>query len=64
MGLIDIVIEASLHAYDVQALMPIIGEAGGVVTTWTAGSAAEGGFVVACGDRALHPEVLRMLAGS
>ena len=35
MGLIDIVIEASLHAYDVQALMPIVGEAGGVITTWT-----------------------------
>jgi myo-inositol-1(or 4)-monophosphatase len=64
MGLIDIVIEASLHAYDVQALMPIIGEAGGVVTTWTGGSAAEGGYVVACGDRGLHPDVLRMLAGS
>ena len=29
MGLIDIVIEASLHAYDVQALMPIIAAAGG-----------------------------------
>ncbi len=29
MGLIDIVIEASLHAYDVQALMPIVEAAGG-----------------------------------
>jgi myo-inositol-1(or 4)-monophosphatase len=64
MGLIDIVIEASLHAYDVQALMPIISEAGGVITTWTGESAAEGGFVVACGDRALHPDVLALLAGS
>src|SRR5262249_55086243 len=48
MGLIDIVIEASLYAYDVQALMPIIAEAGGAVTTWAGESAAEGGFVVAC----------------
>ena len=63
MGLIDIVIEASLHAYDVQALMPIISEAGGVITTWTGESSAEGGFVVACGDRALHPEVLALLGG-
>jgi len=62
MGLIDIVIEASLHAYDVQALMPIIGEAGGVITTWTGERADEGGFVVACGDPALHPEVLALLA--
>ena len=62
MGLIDIVIEASLHAYDVQALMPIITEAGGTITTWTGESAAEGGYVVACGDRALHPDVLKLLA--
>ena len=62
MGLIDIVIEASLHAYDVQALMPIIGEAGGVITTWAGERADEGGFVVACGDPALHPEVLALLA--
>jgi myo-inositol-1(or 4)-monophosphatase len=64
MGLIDIVVEASLHAYDVQALMPIIAEAGGVITTWAGGSCAEGGFVVACGDPALHPEVLALLAGA
>ena len=34
MGLIDIVIEASLQAYDVQALMPIVSQAGGAMTTW------------------------------
>jgi myo-inositol-1(or 4)-monophosphatase len=62
MGLIDVVIEASLYAYDVQALMPIITEAGGVVTTWTGESAAEGGYVVACGDPSLHAEVLNLLA--
>ncbi len=64
MGLIDIVIEASLHAYDVQALMPIISEAGGIITTWTGGRSDEGGFVVACGDPALHPAVLALLAPS
>jgi myo-inositol-1(or 4)-monophosphatase len=63
MGLIDIVIEASLHAYDVQALIPIIEAAGGVITDWGGGSAAEGGQVVACGDRTLHREALRLLAG-
>ena len=64
MGLIDIVIEASLYAYDVQALMPIITEAGGTITTWTGESCAEGGYVVACGDRSLHPEVLALLSES
>jgi myo-inositol-1(or 4)-monophosphatase len=64
MGLIDIVIEASLYAYDVQALMPIVTEAGGTITTWTGESAAEGGYVVACGDPTLHPNVLALLADS
>jgi histidinol phosphatase-like enzyme (inositol monophosphatase family) len=62
MGLIDIVIEASLQAYDVQALIPIVGAAGGTITSWTGGGCDEGGSVVACGDRALHAEVLRLLA--
>ena len=62
MGLIDIVIEASLQAYDVQALIPIVGAAGGAITSWTGGAADEGGSVVACGDRALHAEVLKLLA--
>jgi histidinol phosphatase-like enzyme (inositol monophosphatase family) len=63
MGLIDIVIEASLHAYDVQALIPIIESAGGVLTTWVGGPSDEGGSVVACGDPTLHKEVLKLLAG-
>ena len=62
MGLIDIVIEASLHAYDVQALMPIVEAAGGMITTWAGGRCDEGGSVVACGDRALHAQVLELLA--
>ena len=62
MGLIDIVIEASLQAYDVQALIPIVTAAGGVITSWTGGCCDEGGSVVACGDRALHAAVLKLLA--
>jgi myo-inositol-1(or 4)-monophosphatase len=62
MGLIDIVIEASLHAYDVQALMPVITSAGGVITTWQGEPADEGGFIVACGDPSLHEGVLKLLA--
>jgi myo-inositol-1(or 4)-monophosphatase len=61
MGLIDIVIESSLHAYDVQALIPIVENAGGIVSDWSGRSAEEGGQVVACGDRALHQDVLRLL---
>ena len=61
MGLIDVVIEASLQAWDVQALIPIVESAGGVITTWTGERCEEGGDVVACGDRPLHAEVLKLL---
>ncbi len=63
MGLIDVVIEASLHAYDVQALIPIVESAGGAITTWAGAPCDEGGSVVACGDRTLLPRVLDLLAG-
>jgi myo-inositol-1(or 4)-monophosphatase len=61
MGLIDIVIESSLQAWDVQALMPIVESAGGVITTWTGARCDEGGSVVACGDPSLHARVLEQL---
>jgi myo-inositol-1(or 4)-monophosphatase len=62
LGLIDVVIESSLQAYDVQALIPIVQAAGGVMTDWHGGRCDEGGSVVASGDPALHPAVLALLA--
>ena len=64
MGLIDIVIEASLEAYDVQALIPIVEASGGAMTGWTGAPCHEGGNVVATGDRTLHRKVLALLAGA
>ncbi len=62
MGLIDVVIESSLHAYDIQALIPIVESAGGTITAWDGRPCEEGGSVVACGDRDLHQKVLKRLA--
>ncbi|WNW10201.1 histidinol-phosphatase [Pseudomonas sp. DTU_2021_1001937_2_SI_NGA_ILE_001] len=62
-GFVDVIIEASLKPYDVQALMPIIEGAGGVMTSWTGETAQHGGPVVACGDPALHAEVIEWLSG-
>ena len=61
MGLVDIVIETGLQAYDIQALIPLIENAGGVVSNWEGGRCDEGGDVLACGDRALHAELLRRI---
>ena len=60
-GLVDIVIESSLRPYDVQALIPLIEAAGGVVTDWRGGSASMGGRVVAAGDRRVHEQALAVL---
>ena len=62
MGFIDVIIEAGLKPWDIQALIPVIENAGGVVTDWTGKSAIEGGRVVACGDARLHAAVLEVLA--
>ena len=61
-GHIDLVIESGLNAYDIVALIPIIEGAGGVVTAWDGGSAAQGGTVIAAGDRRVHEEALRLLS--
>ncbi len=60
-GHIDLIIEASLQAYDVQALIPIVEGAGGVLTTWEGGNASMGGAIVASGDPKLHEQVLKEL---
>ncbi|TNE58858.1 MAG: histidinol-phosphatase [Alphaproteobacteria bacterium] len=61
LGLHDIVVEASLAPYDIQAMIPIIEAAGGIVTDWNGGPADLGGQVLAAGTRDLHTEALEIL---
>jgi len=60
-GHIDLVVEADLKPYDVGGLIPLVEQAGGVMTTWTGDSAEMGGTIVASGSAALHDEVLKLL---
>ncbi|MFQ5534813.1 MAG: histidinol-phosphatase [Sphingomonadales bacterium] len=60
-GLVDLVIEGDLKPYDIQALIPIVEGAGGIVTTWDGGPADNGGLVVAAGDKRLHAQALEIL---
>jgi myo-inositol-1(or 4)-monophosphatase len=62
MGFVDMVVETGLQPYDVQALIPLIEAAGGVITNWSGGACDQGGDVFACGDRELHARVLQRLA--
>lgn len=61
-GLVDLVVESRLKPYDVQALIPIIEAAGGVMTTWSGDAAFAGGQVVAAGDPHLHRAALGLLS--
>lgn len=62
-GHIDLVCETGLQPYDIAALVPIVEGAGGIVTTWAGGPAAEGGAIIAAGDPALHAQALSVLSG-
>ncbi|MEO1293750.1 MAG: histidinol-phosphatase [Pseudomonadota bacterium] len=53
-GQVDLVVEAGLQPYDVQAPQAVIEAAGGVFTTWDGGSASEGGRILAAGDPVIH----------
>jgi len=61
-GHVDLVIEAGLQAYDVQALMPVIQAAGGLITAWDGGDCRNGGQVLAAGDPAIHAAAMALLA--
>jgi myo-inositol-1(or 4)-monophosphatase len=61
MGGVDLATDTDLNPYDIQALIPIIRGAGGVVTTVAGENASMGGFVVAAGSAELHALALRRL---
>lgn len=60
-GQIDLALDAHLQPYDIAPLIPIIEGAGGVVTTWERGDAAQGGNVIAASSLALHEEALAVI---
>ena len=62
-GSIDIVVEAGLKPYDIVALIPIIEQAGGVITTFAGGPAAKGGDIVAAATPELHAAAMAALRG-
>lgn len=60
-GQVDLVIEAGLQPYDVQAPIAVIEAAGGIVTDWQGGNADQGGRVLAAANPAIHAEALSLL---
>ena len=63
-GYTDLVIESQLHPWDVAALVPVIENAGGIVTDWQGnplGTGASRFAIVAAGDARTHAEAVKLL---
>ncbi|MDE2133558.1 MAG: histidinol-phosphatase [Alphaproteobacteria bacterium] len=63
MGFADVIVEDRLKPWDIQALIPIVEAAGGVVTDWRGRPCPDGGRVIAAGDARVHAQALKFLAG-
>lgn len=63
-GQIDLVIEAGLQAYDVQAPIAVIEAAGGIVTDWSGAPAHQGGRVLAAAGKEQHDAALEILSNA
>ncbi len=61
-GQIDLVIEAELQPYDIQAPIAVIQAAGGIVTDWQGGPAHQGGRVLAAAGKQQHSAALEILS--
>jgi myo-inositol-1(or 4)-monophosphatase len=60
-GQIDLVIEAGLNAYDIQAPMALVQAAGGVVSDWRGGNPMNGGRCLCAATPELHAAALDIL---
>ncbi|SMR70790.1 myo-inositol-1(or 4)-monophosphatase [Aliiroseovarius halocynthiae] len=61
-GQVDLVIEAGLQSYDVQAPIAVIEAAGGIVTDWQGDPVHQGGRVLAAANAKLHAQALEILS--
>lgn len=62
-GLIDLVIESQLQPFDFLSLIPIIEEAGGIITDWQGAklTSASDGRVIAAATAELHQQAMQWL---
>lgn len=61
-GMVDLVVEAGLKPYDIQAPIAVIQAAGGIITDWRGAPAHDGGRVLAAGSPDLHLQALEILS--
>lgn len=64
LGFVDIVADCDMKPFDFCALVPIVENAGGIMTDWSGNPLTlhTPGLVLACGDTSLHGKALKLLA--
>ncbi len=64
-GTVDLVVEAGLKCWDIEAALPVVAGAGGLVTDWRGAPLGQnGGQVAIAGDAALLDEALAVLSAA
>jgi len=58
----ELVVEEGLKSVDIAAMIPIVENAGGIVTTWSGKLATEGGQVIAAANEEIHAAAIEILA--
>ena len=61
LGFVDIIVEAGFNRWDVAALIPLVEGAGGVITGWDGSHCRDGKTILACGDKRVHEEAIKLL---
>lgn len=61
MGSIDLVVESGLQTYDIAPLVPIVRQAGGVISNWQGKDPGKGGQIIAAATQELHAKAIDIL---
>ena len=61
-GSLDLVVESGLKPHDYNALLPVVGGAGGHIGNWVGGSDITSGAIIAAASRALYDAAVELLA--
>ena len=60
-GKLNVVLQCSNKIWDVHPMIPLIKNAGGVITTWKNEDAKNGGNILACSSKKVHSKILKLL---
>ncbi len=65
LGTIDLVVETGLKSWDIEAAIPVLAGAGGMITDWSGAAVGQhGGKVAIAGDRRVLDEALGLLGAA